>query len=70
VRYEKDIGIEKDYMRAYAWLLLANDSVGTHIQDAISLVRSKLSEGQVSEAEVLASEFSQGYERKLRQPTT
>ncbi|MCZ6804327.1 MAG: hypothetical protein O7D86_10435 [Proteobacteria bacterium] len=70
VRYAKGLGVEKDYLHAYAGLFLANDSDDSHISEALRRVRDKLSEEQVSEAEILASEFCQVYERKLSQPTT
>jgi hypothetical protein len=50
-------------------LLLANDSIDKHISEALARVRDKLSEGQVSEAGVLASEYSQAYKRRDTQLT-
>lgn len=66
VRYAKGLGVAKNYIDAYAWLSLANDSGDKQISEALTRVRGKLSEGQISEAEMLASEFSQAYKRSFK----
>jgi|TARA_B110000046_G_C12803538_1_gene318210 hypothetical protein len=58
VKYAIELDIEKDYFCAYIWLYTINN---IDAPEALKYVCNKLSEGQVSKAGLLVTEFSRDY---------
>ena len=55
-----------DYVQAYAWMLLANESQNSQIKDLLFKISEKLTEYQIIEARTLADKW---YEEQHRLTT-
>ena len=57
IHLTKGLGVAKDYVRAYAWMTLANQSKNLNIKKILHKIGRKLTDVQIIEAETLANRW-------------
>jgi hypothetical protein len=61
IHYTKGIGKNKNYVKAYAWLLLAKKINSDHIDSLLEEISQKISASEVYDAEELAYKWMTEY---------
>lgn len=57
MHHAKGIGVTKDYIKAYAWMTLANRTQNPQLKEFLHKIGSKLTDIQIIEATTLADKW-------------